>query len=126
MADSNVTGAKIASYRTKRKNNGSGINETSARIETGWEVVQPGAVASGIKAVTFQTPFTNVPIILTNCGGDQASGTQALGNGANSIQGKITTKHEGDTVNGFNLRFYADASWSSGNNVYLTWIAIGT
>lgn len=125
ITDSNITGAKIASYRIKRKNNGSGISETTARIETGWEVVQPGATAQGVKAVTFQTAFTNVPIIITDMGGDQTSGTQALGNGSNTIQGRVVTKHVDDTVNGFNLRYYADAAWAAGNNVYLTWIAIG-
>lgn len=125
-ADSSITGAKIASYRTKRKNNGSAIAETAARIETGWEVVQPGATSQGSKAVTFQTAFTNVPIIFTDMGGDQTSGTQALGNGSNTIQGRVVTKHVDDTVNGFTLRFYADAAWAAGNNVYLTWIAIGT
>lgn len=95
------------------------------RIEVGYETLVPGATAQGVIPVTFQTPFTEIPIIITDFAGDQVSGAAAMGSGGNTVQGRVVSKHVDDTVNGFNLRFYADASWSAGNRAYATWIAIG-
>lgn len=108
-----------------RKNFGSASTMAGMHIEMGYETAVPGASSQGVIACTFQTPFTEIPAIFTDFGGDQTSGSAAMGSGSNVVQGKVTTKHVDDTVNGFNLRYYADAAWASGNRVYATWVAFG-
>jgi hypothetical protein len=111
---------------THRSNNGATVNETAAKIQTGWGAVTVGSTVNQVStSITFPVAFTNIPMITVSCGGDQASGTVALGNGGNIIQGLVAAKHVIDTTTGTLIYLSAIGNWTAGNIVYFTWIAIG-
>ncbi len=114
-------------YPTNRSNNGTNTTETTAKLQTGWVGAVIGtASATASVAVTFPVAFTNPPIVVAIFGGDQASGTIALGNGGNSQQGDVSSKAVSITTTGCVLYAYAPSNWVTGNIVYWQWIAIGT
>jgi hypothetical protein len=127
LADSNVTGVKIGSYRTRRQNNGSNTDETAALIQTGWFAEVPGVASGSIKTITFPTAFSAAPLVYPVYGGDQVSGAQALGNGGNSVKDEAVCKAYDVTATGCKIRTVSrDASnFAAGNIYYVHWLAIG-
>lgn len=127
ILDSNVTGSKIASYRVKRKNNGSNTTETAAIIETGWFAEVPGVASGSIKTITFQNTYSSAPIVIPVYGGDQVSGAQALGNGGNSVKDEAVCKAYDVTTTGCKIRTVSrDASnFAAGNIYYVHYLVIG-
>lgn len=117
----------ITTVFTNRRNNSSNTTELAAKIQTGWGAITVGtAGAVQTTAITFPVSFSAAPIVLITFGGDQASGTVALGSGNNTVQGVAGAKAYAVTVNGFTAYMWANASWSIGNIIYFHWIAIGT
>lgn len=127
LASTAVTGSKIVNYRTRRQNNGSNTDETTALIQTGWFAEVPGVASGSTKAITFPTAFVNPPVVFTTYGGDQVSGAQALGNGADSVKDEAVCKAYSITNTGCNIRTVSrDASnFAAGNIYYVHWLAIG-
>ncbi len=127
IADSQVTGAKIASYRGKRQNDTTNTDETAAIIQYGWgAVVMGGSGAIADETVTFPQAYTSRPIVLISAGGDQTSGAVALGNGGSTVHGFVTSKVHTVTTTTFRAYCFTTAgSWAAGNIIYYHWLAIG-
>lgn len=128
IASSAVTGSKIASYATKRSNNGTVVSETAALLQTGWAAFTfSGSVSNANVSVTFPTAFASAPIVVAVFGGDQSSGSVAYGSGGSTIQGDVSAKAVSITTTGCTLYCYGvTGGWTSGETVYWQWIAIGT
>lgn len=128
LATTAVTGSKIVNYRTRRQNNGTNADETTALIQTGWNAAVPGVASGSTINVTFPTAFTTVPIVLPVYGGDQVSGAQTLGLGTNAVKDEAVVKAFDVTTTGCKFRTVSrDASnYAAGNIYYIHWIAIGS
>jgi hypothetical protein len=115
-----------------RDNNGSNITEPNALNQTGWGAYTWTTTGSSASiTVTFPQAFTNPPIVTAVFGGDQASGTVAYGSGGASVNGTVFVRASGITSTGCTITFWGwgsagSANWTSGNIVYIQWIAIGT
>ena len=122
----NITDLRVASI--VRQNNGTNVGLFGAKIQTGWVAIpvattSPGATAS----VTFPVAFTNIPIVIATYGGDTAGATSTLGAGGPNIQG-ATAQARSVTTSGFSATastLNASATWTTGNTVYIQWVAIG-
>lgn len=127
IADSAITGAKISTYKIVRQDNTSNSTESTARILTGWGVITNNTGASSIsETVTFDSAFTNKPIVLIICGGDHATTTN-YGDGGNNIEARIIAKAHTITTSGFTAQLVTESSgnnFGSGSSFY-QWIAIG-
>jgi hypothetical protein len=118
--------SSVLNLPINRINNGSSTSTPAARIETGWGAITvTSAGLSWTQAVTFNTAFLTPPIITIAYGGDQVSGSVALGNGGNSVQGQAAAKYYGLTASGFTAYLWANANWVTGNILYYSWTAIG-
>lgn len=129
IADSNVTGAKIANYRTRRQNDTTNTDETAALIQTGWGRVTTGASAVVLESVTFPTAFTSIPIVTISHGGDRsaAQGAGNYGQGGNNVHGQVFGAALLPSLTGFTAKIGSTTgSYSSGDTIYYQWIAIGT
>lgn len=111
---------------TNRRNNGANVNETAAKIQTGWAATQPGNSASATIAVTFPIAFTNPPIVTATFGGDTTGVTSTLGGGGGNVKQGVAEAF-GISTTGFSLVILSrdGSSWATNNTVYAQWIAIG-
>lgn len=128
IADSNVTGAKIGSYRTRRQDNTTNSDETSALVQTGWGRITMTAAAYNTKAVTFPTAFSSIPIVLVVHGGDRsaAQGAGNYGQGGNNVHGLVMGACFAPSTTGFTAKMGATSgNYAAGDTVYFQWIAIG-
>lgn len=111
-----------------RDNNGSFVQAPGSRIVAGWRgATFGGAVSNMIFSVTFDKPFTEIPIVNTTYGGDQPSGSVALGSGANSVKLFAGAKAVNVTTTGFTLYIFSTDGtlFAAGNSAYAHYTAIG-
>jgi len=95
---------------------------------SGWGAMTFGSAISFIQeVVTLPLTYASIPIVIIASGGDQVSGTVALGNGQNSIHGSVGAKAHTLTTSTFNAFVFqaVGTNWSSGNIVYYQWHARG-
>jgi len=126
LANGSVTGSAISSYLTTRQNDTTNTTETAARILTGWGVIAYNTGSTFIsETVTFGTPFTNPPIILTSFAGDHST-SQIYGSNGNLVEALVQTKPVLPTASGFTVYLHkpSGGNFSAGFGFY-TWIAIG-
>jgi hypothetical protein len=113
-------------FFSNRQDDATNSQVPNTRIETGWGVV---TVVNGTiqysKVITFQTPFTNKPIVLVSPGGDNTTGS-GYGTGSNVISAQWWSK----AINITNSTFVAQLNAPSGSvtiggALWYQWIAIG-
>jgi len=119
--------ARLPLVGTGRQNNTSNT-VTNPRIETGWVAIPVSSTTPNATIViTFGSAFTSVPIVLATFGGDTAGASSTLGAGGANVQAAaamartVSTTGATLTAGTFNSSF----NWTSGNTVYIHWIAIG-
>lgn len=120
-------GAAIKNVTVNRQDNTTNSTPTTTRIETGWGVIANGAGVSAAlsKAITFQTPFTSIPIVIAVCGGDHSSST-TYGAGGNLVEGRIAAKAVGPSTTGFTVWVHQEGGTNfATGNTFFQWIAIG-
>lgn len=97
-------------------------------ILTGWgAITYSGATPIANETVTFGLQFASIPIVLITHGGDQASGTVALGNGGNLVHGTTGAKATAVTLAQFVAYVFqtAGSNYANGNIGYYHWAAFG-
>ncbi|MFC8008926.1 hypothetical protein [Streptomyces cinereoruber] len=93
---------------------------------TGWDAITVSSSSpTQTKTVSYGMTFASIPNVMVSFGGDQVSGSVALGNGGNNVQGKAAGKSYSETTTGFEAYMWADTNWVSGNIVYFKWTAVG-
>lgn len=99
----------------------------NTRIETGWGVITGvSGTTSYNEAITFQTAFTNRPIVIAVAGGDGTTANgSTYGKGTNAISADWQCKAVDITTAGFNI-YLRTSSFSANGFVFYQWIAIGT
>lgn len=130
ILDSNVTGAKIASYRINRQDKtGNNTAKTAARIETGWDYIVGAGASSINKSMTFGAAFTSAPMVMTNMIGLRATsagtptGPEWFTTG---IAGNCRV-NTGQSTTGFSVTISEESAGTlaNTNNYGFQWIAIG-
>lgn len=130
MVKQQTNSQQIKNLPNKRSNNGTAVTE-SATMQSGWAAYTFTASGSSFSInVTFPTAFTNPPVVTAVYGGDQASGSPSLGGGAGSVNGTVFIRCASITTTGCMLTVWPwnstnNATWATGNIVYLQWIAVG-
>lgn len=128
MAKQQANGGQIKNLSATRHNSTTKVKQADVRIEFGWGAftIAGAAASSGQEVVAFDTAFTDIPIVTITFGGDQTSGAEALGSGANVIHGSATAKVTSVSVNGFSAYVWTSGgTWPVGSVVYYHWVAIG-
>lgn len=131
LASTAVTGSKIVNYRTRRQNDTTNADETTALVQTGWgRMTAGGGSAYAIETVTFPTAFASAPIVIVTAGGDRtaAQGAGNYGQGGNNVHGQIFGSALEPTATNFKAKVGTSAgagTYSAGDTIYYQWIAIG-
>mgnify|MGYP003575215467 CR=1 FL=1 len=123
-----IQGSQILNLPAVRHNSTTKTPQDDIRVEYGWGAMTFGSTTSSIsETVTFNTPFTERPIVMIAFGGDQPSGIEALGSGGNLIHLGVSAKAHSVALNSFVAHVFntAGGNFNSGNIVYYHWIAIG-
>lgn len=112
----------------RRSNNGSSGTEPGAIIQSGWAAFTfSGTATNASFTITFPKAFAGVPIVVLSFGGDQASGSPALGSGGNTVKLFAAAKVTDVTSSNCKAWVYTtdNTTYVSGQVVYVHWIAIG-
>ena len=128
LANSAVTGAKIANYRVKRQSDTTNSEYTDAIIRTGWGVVNVSTGASQFdETVTFDAAFTNRPVVLAQFAGDGTTNA-GTGTGGNIIEATANCKVYDVTTTNFKVKISKPNGANYGGNgfAWYHWIAIGS
>jgi hypothetical protein len=131
LADSAVTGVKIANYKNLRQNDTTNSTETAAVIQSGWgRMTAAGGSAYAIETVTFPQAYTSIPLVIACAGGDRsaAQGAGNYGQGGNNVHGQIFGSAIEPSTTNFKVKVGTSAgagTYSAGDTIYYQWIAIG-
>lgn len=110
-----------------RQNDTTNTTETTAKIKTGYGVVAVSTSANQFdENITFDTAFTNRPIVVVQFAGDNTS-NPGTGTGGNVIEATAICKAYNISATGFTVKINKPAMNNYGGNgfAWYHWIAIG-
>lgn len=122
-----VTGSKLSNYRIIRQNDTTNTTETTAKILTGWGVIPVSTAAAQFdETITFETAFTNRPVVVASPAGDNNT-NPGTGTGGNVIEANLTFKLYDVSTTSFKVKIMKPNSGNYGGNgfAWYHWIAIG-
>lgn len=113
-------------YRVSRQDDTTNSVLQNARIEMGWGYIAGTTAQNSVaETITFQTAFTERPLVVACFGGDSLAGT-TYGSGANTIEAGLMCKADTITTTNFQVRLYKPSGTLGANgNFFYQWIAIG-
>lgn len=109
-----------------RQNNTTNTSISGSKIETGWGVITNNTSGNAItESVSFSSVFTDRPIVLIICGGDNAT-LQTYGSGGINLAAGIVAQATDITTSSF-LAMMAkrDSTNFAPGYTFYQWIAIG-
>lgn len=118
--------SNVSSFSFTRQNDTTNITETTARTLTGWGVITiTSGTAQYSETVTFNSSFTNLPIVVVCPGGDALTATgPSYGNGGNIIAASWSAKAISITTSSFAVQLNTSSVGANGY-VFYQWIAMG-
>lgn len=130
MAKQQSNSTQIKNVPVKRSNNGTVVNEVS-NIQSGWAAITLGSASSALGfTITFPTAFATTPIVTVSFAGDQASGAVNIATAGSNVNGTVFVRVTNVTTTQCLVTLWPwnvanNASWATGNTVYVYWQATG-
>lgn len=111
-----------------RQDNGSNSLPNGLKLKYGWGWVQVGgtAVSQIDDTLTFDSPFTTVPLVVATYAGDAGNQTASQTTGGATYIGNASCRITQPATTGCKVTVSAaSGTWPAAATIYYNWIAIG-